>query len=292
MAGCGSKEARELSVYTLNDTVYAMASLGGTQLYFKADNDLPEGTVVYDTAVCQDSVKKVAALYFYSDIQLPMPTRNADIANRINDTVMRIALESNCFTDKSEWPQVYRPGGNPETMMQQLHDGLIPLVFNNLRGLPYVAPTIFSVDGKMPLLSDRLLTYQLDFSQYISHAAHGYYSTIYKVFDLKTGSPLKEGDIFKLTPSNVKAINALLHKSFEALVASDTANRYGPESGWWPDSIAMNGNFGILKESIIYHYNPYEAGCYAAGALDLEILSYELEPYLKKNTAVYKYWHR
>lgn len=292
LTGCRGKEASELQVYTYNDTVYAMVSQGDSQLYFEAKNTLPEGAVILDPKLCKDSLKKVPILYFNTDMSLPVPTNDEEIATRINDTLMRIALDANCFTEVKEWPKVYRSAANPEVQMKELHDGLIPLVFKYMRGLPYVSPYIFSVDGEIPLLANDILTYRLDFSQYISGAAHGYYFAIFKVFNLKTGKPMQESDVFNITPANVKAINKLLRESFNNLCAHDTTGKYNSESCWIPDSMVMNGNFGVLEDGIVYHYDPYEVGCYAAGDLDLKVLSYKLEPYMNKKGIVYKYWHK
>ena len=288
---CHHKVDQEFQVYTLNDTVYAMVSQGDSQLYFRADNDLPEGAVIFDASLCSDSLKKEPILYFNSAVSLPLPSSHEKVANNINNTLLQV-VEENCYTDAKGSSQVYHPGIRPDTILALLHEGLKEQAFRGMQGIPYISSNSFSVEGKESLLSDNLLTYQLDFFQFASGVAHGYYSTIFKVFDLKTGTILKESDIFVTTPDNILTLNKLLREAFEELRIHDTANRYGAESGWMPDSMVMNGNFGIVEDGIVYHYNPYQVGCYADGALDLKIHSNKLEPFLNKKSVVYEYWRR
>lgn len=271
-----------------------MVSLGDSQLYFRADNDLPEGAVIFDSSLCGDSLKKVPILYFNSTIPMPLSSSDSKdaAANNINNTLLQLIAEGNCYTDVKDWPKVFRSGIRPDTMLALLFEGLKEQAFKGIQGVPYISPNSFSVVGKKSLLSDKLLTYSVDFSQFASGAAHGYYSTINKVFDLETGLTQSESDIFIINPANVTAINKLLREAFEELRINDTANRYGAESGWVQDSMVMNGNFCIVEDGIVYHYNPYQAGTYADGALDLKIPADKLEPYLNKNSVVYKYWHR
>lgn len=292
ITSCHHKVNREFQTYTLNDTVYAMVSQGDTQFYFGADNDLPEGAVALAPGLCGDSLKKVPLLYFNSTIPLLLPSSDGDVANSINNTLLQLVAEGNCYTDANDWPKVFRPGIHPDTMLTLLHEGLKEQAFKAIQGMPYISPNSFVVRGEMSLLSDNLLTYQLNFFQYASGAAHGYYSTVNKVFDMETGTVQNESDIFDITPANVAAVNKLLQETFAELRANDTSHRYGVESGWMTDSMVMNGNFDIVKDGIVYHYNPYQVGSYADGALDLKIHSDKLEPYLRKKSVVYKYWHR
>lgn len=120
---------------------------------------------------------------------------------------------------------------------------------------------------------------------YAAGAAHGIYGTGYYIFDLSTGKKLTETDVF----SDISKV--------ERLLKTEGLQNYLKEEGISENEtdiskseIKPNGNFGVTRTHLVYQYAPYEIACYATGAPALRVAKESVKPYMKKNTAIYKYW--
>ena len=120
---------------------------------------------------------------------------------------------------------------------------------------------------------------------YGAGAAHEMYGIGYYIFDLETGNRLEEKDVF----TNTKKIENLLKTEGYQNYLKD-AGLSESETDIQKSSIVVNENFGVTSTDLLYQYNPYEITCYAEGAPLFRISKESVKPYLKKGTAIYKYW--
>lgn len=222
-----------------------------------------------------------------AEISVPQPTRrHPEVAERISDTMLCLLKQS------------YQDGGainagsrQPDNVLQSLvASWRARMEADTAASVSLPQYSYMEVRGTTPLMSDKILTYELRANLYRTGDARPAHVTQYRVFDLTNGAVLHEEDIFNMSPATRDAINNLLREAFEGLRHSDTSGTYGSESVWDFSRMVMNGNFSVREQSLVYHYNAVETPMYEAGTLDLEIPSYQLEPYMKKNTALYKYW--
>ncbi len=285
-----NQEADVMKVYSYNDTLYALRPLDDDDLsLFDAPAAWPADTVVLEPALYGDSLIKRPLLVFHSSLQLPLPTHHKEIATTMNDTITYRALHGNIITADRQWPQVFVPHTAPDTLMRRLYQQLAPLLRDSMEPPNNGTHYYYGVNGNFSFFSDKVLSYCLHFEQY-TLGAHGNYRTQYLVFDSKTGLPMQEHDIFVMTDENRAAITALLHRSFDEYLADAGVER--DDMAWDEDAMVMNGNFAVEEDGIVYHYNVYEAGPYAYGALELKLLSYKLKPYLVENSPVYNLWFK
>lgn len=120
---------------------------------------------------------------------------------------------------------------------------------------------------------DTLICYVITRSNYLG-GAHGMYGTECHIYSLADGYELAAKDLF--TDSQLQRIDSLIRaKLYE---------RYGVHSddelsarGFFPEYIGATDNFSVTPEGITFHYNPYEIGCYALGALEVDLSREELD---------------
>ncbi len=285
-----AQEADEMQVYSYKDTLFALQPLHqDTALQFYAPVSWPVDTVVLDTLRYFDSLVKRPIFIFNSSLQLPVPTRHKEIAFNMNDTISRLALSENRITPDSLWPQVFEPHVTPDTLMGRLYRQLLPVMRNNMPQPRSSQSYYFGVSGNFAFFSDKVLTYRLRYSQY-TLGAHGNHRTQYLVFDLNSGKPMQENELFVQSDECRQGVAALLREAYEEFLANDTVDRQGMT--WDTASLTMTGIFAGLEDGIVYHYDPYEAGPYALGSLELKLLSYKLQPYIDESSPVYTLWFK
>lgn len=300
------EEATIFQIYSLRDT---LMKKNGNILYASTDDNFAElwhfffDSVSTDDTASQtisqinitalDSTLQAAgrvwpSLVISAELAMPQPTRShPEVAARISDTMLHI-LAQGCKDIG------INAAGNNQPLGNSLHY-MLDVCRAKMEAdtiVSVVRPQYSYVDlrGTTPLMSDQVLTYELQVSQYQVGDARPFHMIQYRVFDLTDGAVLHEEDIFEMTPANKDAINNLLREAFTGLRHSDTSGTYDHKSVWDFSRMVMNGNFAVKEQSLVYHYNAVESPMCVADALDLEILSYELEPYMKKNTTLYKYW--
>ncbi len=306
------QEADVMRMYSYRDTLYAQPFMlpqdtlnaqpstlpqDTTEYYLSrtlpGDTVLPDiaepDTAVADTICYSDSLTATPILIFNSSLQLPVPSRHKEIAYAMNDTILYRVLTENSLFPAAQWPQVFEPHADPDTLLRRLYCQLEPIVRKNIPPSVKDQHYYFGVSGNFVFFSEKLLTYQLRYTQY-TLGAHANHRTQYLVFDLATGRPLRENDVFVVSDENRQGIAALLREAYKEFLAKDTMDRQGLT--WNASALKMNGNFAVEKDGIVYRYNAYEAGPYALGALELKLLSYKLQPYLRKESPVYKLWFK
>lgn len=119
---------------------------------------------------------------------------------------------------------------------------------------------------------DTLLTYVIVRSSYLG-GAHGSYTTNYHNYSLRDGYELCTADLF--TPEQLREIDRRIRlKLLEQYDATDDEGLAA--AGLFPDYITATENFLVTPYGITFHYNPYEIGCYALGAVEVEFPTDEL----------------
>jgi len=113
--------------------------------------------------------------------------------------------------------------------------------------------------------------------------AHGYGSSTYEVYDLRTGNTLKLSDILK-TGQETK-LRQLLEKQFRKQ-REIPENQTLKEYGLYENFIKPNDNFYLDRSGIGFWYNPYEIAPYALGPSEIYIPFSMLEGMLKAEGVV------
>jgi hypothetical protein len=108
--------------------------------------------------------------------------------------------------------------------------------------------------------------------------AHGNYESYTACFFTSNGKRVTLNDLF----TDLDAVNKLGVKHFKMDNQLDP-NIDCAEQGWdfTDEEFQLNENFDITTESIIWQFNAYEIGSYAAGAPGVTIPMKELDKYMK-----------
>lgn len=116
--------------------------------------------------------------------------------------------------------------------------------------------------------------------------AHGNYGTFYYNYNTRTDSVIKLDDLIDAT--NRQKLTAVAERSFRRQEnLADTAslkNGYFFEKG----KFALNQNFLIQQDGLLFFYNPYEIKPYAAGTTRLFIPYTAINNILKKDAIIPK----
>jgi hypothetical protein len=111
-------------------------------------------------------------------------------------------------------------------------------------------------------------------------------STLYKnvVFDLKTGYPVTESDIF--TPDYKTVLSTMLiNKILSQNNVSKTEDLL--ESGYWGiNDITSNNNFSIDEKGLTYIFNQNEYSAPSLGVINVPFTYEELRPILKDHSPI------
>ena len=113
-------------------------------------------------------------------------------------------------------------------------------------------------------------------SQYNGGAAHPVSDGVYLNFDIQTGQTIKLNQILK--PNFSFRLNRIAEKKFMA--------EYGSGDFVWdfvPGQFKLNENFAITKTGLLFLFNQYEIGPYAAGAPEVFIPFREIEDLINPN---------
>lgn len=99
--------------------------------------------------------------------------------------------------------------------------------------------------------------------------AHGNYSTLYYVFNAENGKLLLS--VNDLVRDTLK-LQEIAKQQFYKLKNIDS-NKPINDQGYWFEKkkFSLNNNFGLLKDTLIFTYNPYEITNYAEGQTELKI---------------------
>jgi hypothetical protein len=117
-----------------------------------------------------------------------------------------------------------------------------------------------------------LLTIQFNFNAYTG-GAHGSENTYYLVFDVESGNILSIEDVV----ADLSQLRAVAEATFrkqqeiDPAVALEDAG-YFIENGVFP----VEGNFAIINDNLILHYNAYDLAAYSEGKISIKIPLSEL----------------
>jgi hypothetical protein len=128
-----------------------------------------------------------------------------------------------------------------------------------------------------------LLCYSVNFENYTG-GAHGAYTHINYVLNLKTGTIVTEEDIF--VEDFQDALALMLVDKIAKQNEIENAKELESIGFFSIDEIFPNGNFRIDEEGITYYFNEYEIAAYVVGGTSVKLLYDELKPLLKKDSPV------
>lgn len=117
-----------------------------------------------------------------------------------------------------------------------------------------------------------ILSVQFNFNAYTG-GAHGSENTYYLVFDTESGSVLNLEDVV----ADINQLRTIAEATFrkqkqiDPNVALEDAG-YFIENGIFP----VEGNFAIVNDSLILHYNAYDLAAYSEGKISIKIALNEL----------------
>ena len=98
--------------------------------------------------------------------------------------------------------------------------------------------------------------------------AHGNYSTLYYVFSAENGKLLSINDLV----SDTLKLHEIAKQQFYKLKNIDVNKSINDQGYWFEKKLfSLNNNFGLLKDTLIFTYNPYEITNYAEGQTELKI---------------------
>lgn len=141
--------------------------------------------------------------------------------------------------------------------------------------------------GNVAYMNDSILSYSIDLYVFAG-GAHGLDTKTDLVYDLTTGKRLTEDDIFGST--QLDSVSAILRMKVDSL--RDDKHLPKELDEIFSENIKPNGNFKVIPEGIEYTFNPYEIAPYVYGRTTVLLHSYEIMPYLNKNSVVYKFFSK
>lgn len=120
---------------------------------------------------------------------------------------------------------------------------------------------------------DTLVSYTI-FRWSYTGGAHGMYGIECHTYSLAEGYELTAGELFgeERLPRLDSLIRQRIHEDY------GTTDDDGLTAlGFFPEEIGITENFSVSSEGVVFHYNPYDIGCYALGPVEVEIGREELE---------------
>lgn len=140
---------------------------------------------------------------------------------------------------------------------------------------PYQSETT----GSVLLNRDGRLTVAITYDAYTG-GAHGMNSTVYHVFDTKSGKRLSLDDMF--VPGYAKRLDALIDRRFRQMKGLSATDRLDSEQGTlFENFIRHNENFAVTDHGISFLYNPYEIAAYAYGPTEIDLKWQDLKGIVK-----------
>ena len=110
--------------------------------------------------------------------------------------------------------------------------------------------------------------------------ARGEYYTIHKNFDKKTGQFITPNDLFEDKNQLSPFFEADIRKVMHLEPHESIRHTFKYEGEHFP----VNNNMGILKDTLIFTYPPYEVADYATGGVDIFVYKNDIQHLLKKQS--------
>lgn len=123
------------------------------------------------------------------------------------------------------------------------------------------------IEGKASYKNEKIVSFLFD-SYIFTGGAHGYGSTSFLNFDLKTGEELTEENLLKNPKEFTTYVETLFRKQ-NNLKPEDNINSTG--FMFEDDAFHLPQSIGFDKQGIILIYNPYEIASYADGQTKIHI---------------------
>lgn len=120
---------------------------------------------------------------------------------------------------------------------------------------------------------DSVLIYSISRTSY-DGGAHPMHSIEVHNYRLSDGCELMREDFF--TPAQLEALTAVIRTKLCAQYGV-TGDEGLAEAGFFPQAIGVSENFTLTPEGMVFHYNPYDIGCYALGSVDVALTKAEIE---------------
>ncbi|MBQ9077536.1 MAG: DUF3298 domain-containing protein [Muribaculaceae bacterium] len=118
-----------------------------------------------------------------------------------------------------------------------------------------------STSGYVFRLTPVILTFRADYYRYYFHAAHGMYGSTFVNYHIPSGKVLTADDI--LVPGDKEEIISVIR--------DEAASKYKDSGMLDTEGIIHYRNFYISGQSITFVYQPYEAGPYALGMVEVTV---------------------
>lgn len=97
---------------------------------------------------------------------------------------------------------------------------------------------------------------------------HGNYGTRYYMFDAITGERIT---INKLVSDTIK-LQQIAQQEFYKMKELNNKLPINDQGFWFEKNVFhLNNNFGLINDTLVFTYNPYEITSYAEGQIDLKI---------------------
>lgn len=130
-------------------------------------------------------------------------------------------------------------------------------------------PLTYQFDLKLNIAfqNEKYVTIKNDNYDYMG-GAHGNYNTLYYVFNAENGQLITINDLVKDTLKLQETAKQQFYK-----LKNIDANKPINDQGYWfeKNRFSLNNNFGLLKDTLIFTYNPYEITNYAEGQTEIKI---------------------
>lgn len=125
----------------------------------------------------------------------------------------------------------------------------------------------YNLKLEVAFYNDKYITLKNFIYEY-SGGNHGNYGTWYQVFDANNGKKIA---INELMGDTVK-LQQMAKQEFYKMKNLDTTQLINEQGFWFEkNKFSLNNNFGLLQDTLIFTYNPYEITSYAEGQIDLKI---------------------
>ncbi len=130
-------------------------------------------------------------------------------------------------------------------------------------------PLTYQYDLKLHVTfyNEKYLTLKNENYDYMG-GAHGNYSTLYYVFNRETGKQVRLAELY---PDTLK-LTAIAQQLFYQQKNIDTTTEINDQGYWFEkNKFCLNNNFGLLKDTLVFMFNPYEITSYAEGQTEIKI---------------------
>jgi hypothetical protein len=148
------------------------------------------------------------------------------------------------------------------------------------KGLEASGPAwYYSANVNAEQVTDSLITLSIYTEDY-SGGAHPNSSTSFLNIHAQTGASVQLDDVLKA--GYINTLTQIGERVFrEQRELADTASFKSNALDFPDDKFQLNKNYGFTKEGILFYYNSYEVGAYAAGPTEVLIPYTEIKDWLK-----------